>query len=249
MAVHPQQIYSLAKTGLSLIRTISGQPTKVEIEINKLSRKIDIRLDVINKKVDDFVSRQIVSGFVSIVDAIGTKDKTEFMNLMVSAHKSFTEISRIQSNGTTHIQGKNIPNSFVAGMGFYGRYLYFALVNRPGDALKEVYECSSIYPEAGVLLFDRCFFSDNYYDKLLDLNNKISEHLIKDIRNVPESFTLFPVKMTVTNMILEMSKIDTNSYNLDENGVILSFEKEDLLDLIKNECSFILKELKSGGYL
>lgn len=236
---------TIVSSCISILKEItddtSNRMLNLEHAIRHLSNRIDVeiaKIDSLAEKTDDALSRELGASFRSILDAAGSKHEIEMMNLLHFSYQGFTRLSCINPNGTTQIQGKTLKNSLIASLGFYGRHLYFALLGRYNDSLRQVYECILKYPEEGISVFDSKFFSRDYRQALIEYDKKLVFHKIGD------SDTEHYAALSDPRFLLVFGKADVGGLDLDEEGVILSFEREDLIIDLTNECNITLNALK-----
>lgn len=184
------------------------------------------------------ISRELGASFRSILDVAGSRNEIEFMDLLNFSYQGFTRISCINPKGTTRIQGKLIKNSLIASLGFYGRHLYFAFLGRHFDSLQQIYECTMKHPEDGVFVFDPQFFSRDYRYEIVECDKQI---LFPKIGGPTASGY---ADLTDPRILLILGKVEINGLDLDEEGVILSYDREDIISDLTNECSILLNDLK-----
>jgi hypothetical protein len=152
---------SIISSGISILKRLADNTSErvahIDKELDALSSRLNMelsKLDELAEKADDVISRELGASFRSILDAAGSHNKTEFMSLLSFSCQGFTKLFCINPNGTTRIQGRLIPNSLIASLGYYGRHVYFAFTGRPVDALRQVYECTLKYPQNGIFVFE-----------------------------------------------------------------------------------------------
>jgi hypothetical protein len=199
------------------------------------------KLDELADKADDVISRELGASFRSIIDAAGSRNETEFMSLLSFSYQGFTKLSCINPNGTTRIQGRLIPNSLIASLGYYGRHVYFAFTGRHVDSLRQVYECMLKYPENGIFVFEQKYFSRDYRHEIVECDKKIMLHKIGG-PTLDGYAALVDIRIK-----LILGKAEIEGLQLDEEGVILSYDRADIVDDLTNECSFLLRHLKNNA--
>lgn len=238
----------IVSNGLSIVKALVDNTSKrisnIEREIDSLSIRIEVqltKLDNLTEKLDDSLSRELGASFRSLLDAAGSQQEGELMNLLNFSYQGFTRLSCINPHGTTRIQGKTIKNTIIASLGFFGRHLCFAFLGRYDDSLRQVYECTHKYPEEGVSVFDANFFSRDYRNILIKYDKELLLHTTEASGNGQYKILSDP------RVLLVLGKAEIDGLGLDEDGVILTFEREDLISEIESECIILLNKLKGGA--
>ena len=240
--------FNVVSSGISIVKALVDNTSKrisnIEREIDYLSNRIEVQLakiDSLTEKLDDSLSRELGASFRSLLDAAGSRDEWEMMNLLNFSYQGFTRLSCINPHGTTRIQGKALKNSLIASIGFFGRHLYFAFLKRYKDSLRQVYECTLKYPEEGVSVFDPRFFSLDYRKALIKYDEELLSHTTGDSDSSQYAILSHPY------VLLVLGKAEIDGLGLDEDGVILCFEREDLIAELKSECATLMNELKGDA--
>lgn len=241
-------VSSIVSNGISIVRNWgdigSRRRLRLEEEIARISEHVEIqiaRIDLVSEKIDDSVSREIGASFRSILDAAGSRSESETMNLLGFSYQCFTRLSCINPCGTTLIQNKQVSNRVISGVGFYGRHLYFAFLKRYEDSLLQVYEYTLRHPLEGVSIFDSKFFSRDYRQAITKNLQEMDSHNIV-YSNPPSqihSQAMTMARRGILGIILDPTIPDaqSNTTGLDEEGVILALEIDEIIEELKKECA------------
>lgn len=236
--------FSLISTGINILKSILDDTSKrlsnIESMLDDVSNKADIqlkKLENLEQKIDDTVARKLKASFCALLDSVGATSEQEASNIRHFAYEGFTNLICLNPNNTTFFDGKTRKNSLLISLSYFGRHIYFGLQGRYIDSLLQIYECTLKFPDEGSFIFDKRFFSKDYNSELRKLDQEIFQHS-KPIQNEDLGVLLDE------RVLLVLGKVKFDDFDMDEDGIMLTFEREDIIDSLKNECINLINDLK-----
>jgi hypothetical protein len=174
-------IAKLINTGLGILKHLSNSTNTLISKQEQMSRSLQLQsafLERIEQKLDSQIIRTAKKSSVFLIDSLRCKHAEAKSVSLFAAYQGFTELICLDSNQSTIVdEHTSIPNEKLIALGYVGRLTYYCAIGSYRDALIQVYEFSSVYPELGVEIFDRSFFSKDYESSLRKLKSQIVSKL------------------------------------------------------------------------
>lgn len=222
-------IVSLVSNAINIMKFLSNNSDelskKCDLALEKLNAQ-NLLLERIEQKIDNQILRTAHKSIVHLSDAFRSRNELARKNSLFAAYKGFTELICLDSTGKTTGTSCAISNKDLIGLGYYGRFVYYCLLECYSDALTQIYEFTSMFPEIGVKAFDAQFFCEDYEEILSKIDSRI---------NVIQG------NLNSENRILSSTYDD-----IPDNQMLplLEMEKESTIQEIVDECGYTLKYLK-----
>ena len=238
MTTDPRIIFGVANAAFSILKFMFDKTTSrlktIEKDLSRINAILEMQSDAfgaLNDKFDDDISRRLNSAFCALLDSIDATSAAERNSLLQSAYENFTDLSFINPRGKTKLSGdKYLDNRFIAVLSHYGRFLYFGVRERYKDCLYQVYDATEKYPEVGCMVFDKQFYSQDYSVKFAELDSELMKHSY--------NFESFASEQLLSHyaIVSVLGETEIEGIGMDETGVLLSFEKEELIEDLQEEC-------------
>ncbi|MGK7893123.1 MAG: hypothetical protein AB4372_05690 [Xenococcus sp. (in: cyanobacteria)] len=224
-------IVRLVNTGLGILKNLSNETELLMAKYDEIVKSLqiqDVTLRRIEGKIDNQVIRLANKSAIYLIDAMRCEHKVARNNSLSSAYEGFTELICLDPNENTVGTSVTIPNKKLISLGYLGRFIYYCILGCYKDALIQVYEFTSLYPDTGVEIFDSRFFSKEYKDLLKNCEYRINElH-----KQLDKGYLLVNDEGIPNNQLLPLVEIEEESLKQE----IVKESKSFLIYLLETNC-------------
>jgi hypothetical protein len=159
-----------------------------------------------------------------MIDAISCSNSIAQQTSLFAAYEGFTDLINLDPRGITSGIQVTVPNEKLIGLGYEGRFCYFALIGCTTMALEQVYEFCSIFPKLGAQMYGNCMFSGNFKDQLGDLDKEIGDLTRETVCDTIRLCDGIPINQLVP--LLEIEREEILNKIVSESKVILGYLRE-----------------------
>jgi len=145
-------VITLVSGCLGILKNLSNDTQKLIERHDELVDCLQIQqlsLRKIEQKIDNQVLRVANKSNVFLTDALRTNQHLSRNNSLQAAYEGFTELICLDPNENTVGTSIAISNKKLIALGYLGRFTYYCLLRCYEDALFQIYQFTSKYPDLG----------------------------------------------------------------------------------------------------